>query len=404
TSVVFRPWLSEAHVLSAHLVENEQRGDMTFWDKSNAVFALKEMLETESGQALTLRQLEDALKQAGLAASRSALSRYQFARQKLSPLGSAAAHLVEPDIRKIQPHFNLLRRYAHEHSTITEEQLYADVLNPILLRHGEHFDETGVFDCGRLCAESEEALAAYVGRSPEQLRAAMRQFAEPSRENVEPESDSTQPVQDSCIRDESRASGTQRGKAASRAFIATPEPPLAENEIGADQALAQRPTTPAQSPEQDLLDQIEETVNQFARSCDIADCLRCCPDMPGGFYMELPGAPLDMGNANPLRHPGWWLLALISKQMDASLTHRLPPDSRWCRARRADARAADDDDLGVLIETQLLGPISPNYLADWLLDPANEPASLYLSTLQLMRGLWRVAPQRFTAPTMETTP
>ena len=59
---IFRPWRSEPHVLTAHLIENEQRGDMTFWDKANGVATLKGQLEKEKGRALSLRQLEDELK------------------------------------------------------------------------------------------------------------------------------------------------------------------------------------------------------------------------------------------------------------------------------------------------------------------------------------------------------
>lgn len=33
-TVVFRPWRSESHVLSAHLIENDLRGDMGFWEKA----------------------------------------------------------------------------------------------------------------------------------------------------------------------------------------------------------------------------------------------------------------------------------------------------------------------------------------------------------------------------------
>ena len=42
--VLFRPWRSESHVLTAHLIENEQRGEMTFWDKACGIVALKSRL------------------------------------------------------------------------------------------------------------------------------------------------------------------------------------------------------------------------------------------------------------------------------------------------------------------------------------------------------------------------
>ena len=64
--VLFRPWRSESHALTAHLIENEQRGDMTFWDKAAGMVALKGRLEDELGHALSLRPLEDALHGLGL--------------------------------------------------------------------------------------------------------------------------------------------------------------------------------------------------------------------------------------------------------------------------------------------------------------------------------------------------
>ncbi|MCC6319985.1 MAG: ParB N-terminal domain-containing protein, partial [Phycisphaerales bacterium] len=61
-SVLFRPWRSENHVLTAHMVENEQRGDMTFWDRAMGVIAIKAGLEAEAGGPLSLRQLETELR------------------------------------------------------------------------------------------------------------------------------------------------------------------------------------------------------------------------------------------------------------------------------------------------------------------------------------------------------
>ncbi|MFM8864185.1 MAG: ParB family protein, partial [Limnohabitans sp.] len=50
--VLYRPWRSESHVLTAHLIENEQRGEMTFWDKACGIVALKSRLEAEQGRTL----------------------------------------------------------------------------------------------------------------------------------------------------------------------------------------------------------------------------------------------------------------------------------------------------------------------------------------------------------------
>ena len=75
-TVMFRPWRSESHVLTAHLIENEQRGELTFWDKATGAMALKAQLETEQGRALSMREFEEELKQLGMSANRSSLSQY----------------------------------------------------------------------------------------------------------------------------------------------------------------------------------------------------------------------------------------------------------------------------------------------------------------------------------------
>ncbi len=72
--VLFRPWRSESHVLTAHLIENEQRGEMTFWDKASGITALKARLEAEQGRALSLRLLEDALHALGLSVNTATLA------------------------------------------------------------------------------------------------------------------------------------------------------------------------------------------------------------------------------------------------------------------------------------------------------------------------------------------
>jgi hypothetical protein len=64
--VVIRAWCAESDVLAGHLIENEQRSDLTFWDKAQGVVALKAALEQERAAALSLRQWESALLDLGI--------------------------------------------------------------------------------------------------------------------------------------------------------------------------------------------------------------------------------------------------------------------------------------------------------------------------------------------------
>lgn len=87
--VLFRPWCSEGHVLVAHLIENEQRGEPTFWDKANGILALKAQLEEDKGRPLSLRQLEEELKAAGFSVGLATLSHSLYATARLAVLCDA---------------------------------------------------------------------------------------------------------------------------------------------------------------------------------------------------------------------------------------------------------------------------------------------------------------------------
>ena len=169
-TVMFRPWRSESHVLIAHLVENEQRGELTFWDKANGVMALKAELEAEKSRALPLRQLEEELKQLGLPISRSSLGLFQFATEKLGALGEAQAGLSGLDIKNIQPRLNLIKRYAEKRAGINESDLYARVLNPVFERHADLYAQTRTFNAVALCQDCEEALAECLGEPVTEVR------------------------------------------------------------------------------------------------------------------------------------------------------------------------------------------------------------------------------------------
>jgi ParB family protein of integrating conjugative element (PFGI_1 class) len=74
--VVIKAWRSESDVLAGHLIENEQRADMTFWDKARGLVALKVELERERVTVLSLRQWESALADIGLPVGKDVLSTY----------------------------------------------------------------------------------------------------------------------------------------------------------------------------------------------------------------------------------------------------------------------------------------------------------------------------------------
>lgn len=172
--VLFRPWRSESHVLTAHLIENEQRGEMTFWDKASGVVALKSRLESEQGRTLTLRPLEDALHALGLSVNTATLGLHLFATERLRTLGEAVADLSGLDVKTIQPRLNALKRYAQARASIAEDDLYALVFEPVFRRFAEQYPHTGAFSVAATCEACEVALARHLDEPVETLREALR--------------------------------------------------------------------------------------------------------------------------------------------------------------------------------------------------------------------------------------
>ena len=83
---LFHPWTSDADVLTAHMIENELRGEMSLIDKALGLQALKAEIEAETGGQLSRSELVRRLADAGYTISRRHLTRFQYTTDALYPL------------------------------------------------------------------------------------------------------------------------------------------------------------------------------------------------------------------------------------------------------------------------------------------------------------------------------
>lgn len=176
--VLFRPWRSESHVLTSHLIENELRGEMTFWDKASGVVALKGRLEDERGEALSLRQLEDEMKGLGLSVNTATLAHCLFAIERLRTLGQAVDDLSGLDVKTMQPRLNAMKRYAQMRAALAEADLYGTVFEPVFQNAADQYRQSRTFSASEVCGACEEALARELGEPIAHVRLA---FDSPSR-------------------------------------------------------------------------------------------------------------------------------------------------------------------------------------------------------------------------------
>ena len=259
--VLFLPWRSESHVLTAHLIENEQRGEMTFWDKACGIVALKSRLEAEQGRTLTLRPLEDALHALGLAVNTATLGLHLFATERLRTLGEAVTDLSGLDVKTMQPRLNALKRYAQTRSSISEDDLYAQVFEPVFRRIAQQYPHTGTFSVVATCEACEVGLAHHLGEPVESLRLALRSKGE-------------------------------------RESQADPSTPVARSSAdGAD------------------VDELQTRARRFADAVGISDVIQPEPQSPAGLRI----ATLADGDAeDPARHRAWYLLAALLGELESN--------------------------------------------------------------------------------------
>jgi len=275
--VLFRPWRSESHVLTAHLIENEQRGEMTFWDKACGIVALKSRLEAEQGRTLTLRPLEDALHALGLSVNTATLGLHLFATERLRTLGQTVADLSGLDVKTIQPRLNALKRYAQARTSLTEDELYAQVFEPVFQRFAEQYPHTGNFSVAATCEACEVALARHLGEPVDALREALRPGA---------------------------GRGAQDNLSAPTTGIAD------ASMVSADRPTADDETTEVAGAEPD---ELLARARSFADAVGLGGVVHPEPQCAAGLRLSEP--PADDA-AQPERERAWWLLAGLLGQLD----------------------------------------------------------------------------------------
>lgn len=101
TKCFFEPWVSEAEALTGHLIENDNRADLTFIDRALSIHDVRLMLQEEAGEDLSQRGLSKALSDRGYKISQPMISKMDYAREVLFPVipyaleSGMGKHMVE---------------------------------------------------------------------------------------------------------------------------------------------------------------------------------------------------------------------------------------------------------------------------------------------------------------------
>lgn len=290
--VLLRPWRSESHVLTSHLIENEQRGEMTFWDKACGIVALKARLEAEQDRSLSLRPLEDALHELGLSVNTATLALQLFATERLRTLGEAVTGLCGLDVKTIQPRLNALKRYAQARTSITEDELYAQVFEPVFGRFAQQGTQRAPFSVAAVCEACEVALAQHLEEPVDGLRAVLKPAA---------------------------ARGAEAHATNSTTAVA--------GTSGVEVNRAERKDRTAQV-ERSAQDELLARAKHFADMAGLGDALHREPKSATGLRLS---APRTEDRSRPERERAWWLLASLFNELDAEAPAPPSVDSGFVR-------------------------------------------------------------------------
>ena len=379
-TVMFRPWRSEAHVLTAHLIENDQRGDLSYWDKANGIAALKARLEEEKGRPLSLRQFGEELSLVGLSSDAPTVSRNLYVVARLRTLGEAVRVLSVMDVRLIQPRLNLIKRYAQMREGTGEAALYETVFEPVFQRFADDYRREGTFNALSLCVACEAAFAKHLGDSEEHLRMILDTLALSPQATLESLHGSPGLVPSS---NSLREPGTPSGMAADK-----PDAGHAIRRSGHKPRSMKSGTAPDGPAVPDPLSAAIARLGQFGK---VPDCIRRWDAAPLGYYVEVPAVPFGTDPEQQFAHRAWWLLAVVCRQFDDDVRRALPPTSPWQRVGPTD-HCRDEGPSGSAPGKIPAAITLDAAFFDWLLDGRDEAADALWEVVRLARELRCRAP------------
>ena len=106
---LIQPFKSDVALQANHLIENNQRGEMTFWNNAKAFIKIHRDISDSTGTELSSRDFIEQCNSLGLRVNRTTFQYFQFAAETFSAF-AFAPELTRTAIERIQPQFAAYER------------------------------------------------------------------------------------------------------------------------------------------------------------------------------------------------------------------------------------------------------------------------------------------------------
>ncbi|MGN3705362.1 ParB N-terminal domain-containing protein [Achromobacter xylosoxidans] len=411
------PYRSEAALLAAHMVENDQRSGLLFWDAARSTFDLKQEMERERGAAMSLRDFSEHLKtNEGIQASPALLSHYGFTMKHLADLACAANHLSRRDV---QDRFIPARsRLASIASKLGAEDALEEAWTLAIGQMRESYLATKSLDFGAFSARLDENFAQRATLTVDELqRAALIVQANSDVDAASLMRDAKQPpsVSGGTSGHSEVVGGGEEGSAQPPTAGAAEKSPSEHRERSEDSFPAQHEKPHAGSASskagtlQSTVDdrgaaerELWHALEELAMASRLQGCLQSIDELPLRFMVEIPsdvGGHLGslqeqalQGGDYAERYYAWWWLVLLSQQnTPAGLL--VVPDCEF--KRQADSTESWQE----ACETLLGDPVYADgsyHVVRRMTDASDATGLMYLRVIQAVRQFNQAFPERST--------
>lgn len=390
TDCLIVPWQSESHVLSAHLIENELRGEMTLIDKALALKDLKVQLENESGKTLSRNEFSKKLALSGYPVSPRQLTRFNYAADFLASLIPMALE-AGLGVRAIDKIMKFQTCYSKCLAEFGGTQPFEPMLAQALAQHDD--DE---LDINALQRTLDDFIVSCTGERLNKVRTHVdvllidnnddrETWDEQRNHTVDIFNIATQAANNglSLVQPISQPEAMRGGQ---NVTLSAPEPKVQskpDSQPGNNQATVSYPQlAPLEAPltlnDLPLLrDQCYDLVQQLSNIIPLLETVT--PWEQGyGFYMELPEQAIQ----NEITYQVYWFLLGLSGQNLSSSRIELAKERRFAQLLIAEQDTQIGEYIGSPARTDLL--VSNALLAKQLPDAA---FALLLQITQLCRRI-----------------
>ena len=340
-TVITKKWPGDAKVISAHLAENDNRGDITFWERAKGVISFKEEFEKEQGRPLSAPELNKELKAIGLNYGIKMIQNFIFSVDELELIGP---WLRTDDLNTIiRP---AVSSYIDLSEKFDKKKEVKDQMESIFLMHGndlETLDSSNkeidpaerketVLDIPSLITDLQSVVSKAVGINVDNMPAALELLASNPKATVE--------ALKAAKPSDEKGPQTPRNQAKQAPLGGM----LGKVPNSGGGASSEQGGTAA-GGESKTLDQFSKQliadISALNAIVPVADFIIAENRLPFGFFVDFPES-MDFINDQKMseemagqREALWPLLACFSGQANETLANCMPAESKWVQAKLA---------------------------------------------------------------------